>query len=164
MGKRRQEPGRLLRGKLFHKFIQEEWLATASGDLKPEWVVDQINGSKGRVDVFIDEATDGFVSVVEVKNTDWDKIADGNVRRNVRRQVRQIWRYIDSQLELRGLSVCAGIIFPTLPRDKSKLALIEAMFDQEGIQVVWHDEPIEAVRARMRQKDQERRQVEPPGS
>lgn len=151
MGKRR-EPVALKRGKRFHKLIQEEWLATAEGNPHPEHTVDQVDGRKGRVDIYIDEIGDNFVTVVEVKATDWDRIKIANVRRNVRRQVRQVWRYIESQLELRSISVCAGIIFPRLPRDPARTELVESLFEEEGIQVVWHDESMGDVRARMRQK------------
>ena len=150
-GKRR-EPEALRRGKRFHKLVQQEWLATADGKPHPERTVRQVSGRKGRVDILVDEIGEGLVSVVEIKATDWDRMKTKNIRRNVRRQVRQIWRYVGSQLELRGLSVCPGIIFPKLPVDPARVELIEAMFEEEGIQVVWHDESIEDLRERKRQE------------
>jgi hypothetical protein len=155
MNEKRREPSNLWRGKQFHKLIQEEWLATSEGNPQPERTVDRVNGRKGRVDLFVDEIGKDFVSVVEIKTTDWDRIKDSNVRRNVKRQARQVWRYIQCQLELRNLSVCAGIIFPKLPINLALGERIESMFEEEGIQVVWHNESIDNVRERMRQKAQQ---------
>jgi len=60
------------------------------------------------------------------------------------------WSFIESQVlggeyvELgEGKDVCPGIIFPKRPVDKVRMAMIEAMFEEEGIAVVWHDESIE---------------------
>ena len=82
-------------------------------------------------------------------------MAEKNVRRNVRRQVRQIWGYIESQILNgehveggEGKDVCPGIIFPKRPRDKERMKLIEDMFEEEGIPVVWHDESIEERKGR----------------
>ena len=152
MNRKRLEPAVLRRGKRFHKLIQAEWLATAEGSLHPERTVDQTDGRRGRVDILVDEIGDDLLSVVEVKSTDWDNVRDANVRRNVRRQIRQVWRYVDSQLAMRNMSVCAGVIFPRLPRDPARTELVESMFEEEGIQVVWHNESIGEVRERMRRK------------
>lgn len=87
---------------------------------------------------------------MEVKATDWDKIKKKNIRRNILRQIRQIWSYIESQILKgeyveggEGKSVCPGIIFPRRPKNKERMELIEQMFYEEGIPVVWHDETIE---------------------
>ena len=83
----------------------------------------------------------GFVSVAEIKNTDWDRMTERAVKRNVRRQGKQIWDYIDSQLAEKR-EVCTGVIFGHMPKDAERMKLIEAMFEEEGIPVVWHDETI----------------------
>ena len=150
---RRTEPADLRRGKRFHKRIQEEWLATAKdGTPRPERHIKRLSGKAGRVDILVEELGDDLVSVVEIKATDWDRIADKNVVRNVRRQIRQVWSYVEAQLELEGLQVCPGVIFPKLPRDPARLELIESLFNEEGIQVVWHDETVEHLRQRMASK------------
>jgi hypothetical protein len=142
------EPSQLRRGKAFHKLIQQEWEQEAEGDVKSERHVRKPNGRKGRIDVFVnDDDPDSSIAIVEVKATDWDKIKKQNIRCNVRCQIRQIWSYIESQI-LNGQyvkdgehkDVCPGIIFPKLPRSKERLELIEQMFEEEGIAVVWHDE------------------------
>jgi len=155
MGK---EPERLRRGKAFHRLIQDEWAKEAEGEVKAERHIIKPNGRRGRVDVFVgDDDPDGVVAIVEVKATDWDRIKESNLRRNARRQIRQIWSYIESQIlggkyaaSGEGKDVCPGIIFPRRPRNPARLATIEAMFEQEGIAVVWHDESLEECKARNR--------------
>jgi len=145
------EPSQLRRGKAFHKLIQQEWEREAEGEVKSERHIRKPNGRKGRVDVFVnDNDPQSSIAIVEVKATGWDKIKKKNVRRNVRRQIRQIWSYIESQIlngqyviDGEGKDVCPGIIFPRRPKDKERMELIENMFEEEGIPVVWHDETIE---------------------
>jgi len=109
------------------------------------------SGRRGRVDVFVsDDDPKGSVAIVEIKATDWDRIKDCNIRRNVRRQINQIWSYIESQIIKgqyvpggEGKDVCPGVIFPRRPKDKERMNRIEAMFIEEGISVVWHDVTME---------------------
>jgi hypothetical protein len=105
------------------------------------------SGHKGRIDVHVDlENAHVGVGVVEIKATAWDEMTEAAVRRNVRRQSRQIWTYIESQLA-NDHSVSPGVIFPTRPSD-ARLRLVEALFDREGVAVVWDDETIEERKAR----------------
>lgn len=150
------EPSQLRRGRAFHKLIQDEWHKEAEGSVEHEKHINKPNGRKGRVDVFVnDDDPKSPVAIVEIKATDWDKIAKKNLRRNVRRQIRQIWSYIESQILNgkhvaggEGKDVCPGIIFPKRPKDKEKLELIERLFEEEGIPVAWHDETKEERKAR----------------
>ena len=75
-----------------------------------------------------------------------------NLKLNARNQVRQIWSYIESQLEGFGKDeakdVCPGDIFPKQPKGPIRLKLIEELFNEEGIQVVWQDESIDERKAR----------------
>ena len=102
---------------------------------------------KGRIDIFVDDDGDKLVAVAEVKSSDWDKMTDSAVRRNVRRQIKQIWDYIESQLNVKK-DVSPGIIFPKRPKDKERMRLIEELLEEEGIPVVWQDETIEERKAR----------------
>lgn len=142
-----KEASSLRQGKTFHKKMQAEWLATAEGKILIENVITKSTGRKGRIDIFVDDDGDKLVAVVEVKNSNWDKMTEKAVSRNVRRQVKQIWDYIDSQLA-RVKEVSPGIIFPHRPKDKARMELIEHMFEQEGIPVVWQDETIQERKAR----------------
>jgi hypothetical protein len=147
--KQSKEPESLKRGKRFHKLIQEEWLRTSiDGTPRPERSIKKASGKKGRVDILVEELGDGFVSIIEIKTSDWDIMTEKNVMRNVRRQIRQVWGYVNSQLDVYGRQVCPGIIFPKLPKDTERLNLIESMFNSEGIQVVWHDETMDQLKRR----------------
>ncbi len=146
------EPEQLKRGKSFHKTIQKEWLETAKdGTPSRERMIKKLNGRNGRVDILVEELGD-FVSIIEIKATDWDRMTDRNVRRNARRQIRQIWGYISAALDLQGQQVCPGIIFPALPKDRERLARIERLFNGEGIQVVWRHESMEHLMSNLRSK------------
>jgi hypothetical protein len=85
--------------------------------------------------------------VIEVKETDWDRMTPAAVRRNVRRQIRQIWDYIESQ-RAEGKEISPGVVFPRRPADMERLHLIERMFEDELIAVVWNDESVQERKAR----------------
>ena len=135
---RAPEPRRLRRGKAFHRKIQAEWEEDAEGEVTTEKAVTKPGGRRGRMDVYA--ASDGkLVAVAEIKASDWDRITLRALRRNVRRQIRQIWQYIDSQLAA-GQEVSPGVIFRARPTDPQRVELIERLFEEEGIPVVWDDE------------------------
>jgi len=145
-----KEPERLRRGKAFHKKIQKEWLETAQGKVLPEKTIRRLSKRRGRIDIFVDDdSNENHVAVVEIKASDWNRMKHKAVRRNAMRQVRQIWSYIDAQLELEGKEVSPGIIFPARPSDPEKLKVIEHIFNEWGIQIVWHDETIGELKERM---------------
>lgn len=154
--KKTNEPTQLRRGKAFHRLIQAEWEKEAEGEITSEKYIVKPNGRRGRIDVFVnDDDPKSSIAIVEVKATNWDKIAEKNVRRNIRRQIRQIWSYIESQIidgkyvaDGEGKDVCPGIIFPKRPKNKKRMELIESLFIEEGIPVVWYDESIAEVKAR----------------
>lgn len=155
-GKRRPEPDPLKRGKAFHLKIQAEWESEAEGDVFSErWVIKK-TGRKGRVDVFVnDDDPDGCTAIVEIKASEWDRMTDQAVKRNIRRQIRQVWGYIETQIDGEDYvstgehkSVSPGILFPIRPKDAARLEMIERQFVAEGIVVVWHDETIEECRRR----------------
>ena len=141
------EPCQLKRGKAFHRKMQADWLSTAEGRILIEKAITKPSGRKGRIDIFVDDDGNKLVAVAEVKASDWDKMTESAVRRNVRRQIKQIWDYIDSQLSEKK-EVSPGIIFPHHPKDKARMKQIEDMFEQEGIPVVWQNETIEERKAR----------------
>ena len=79
--------------------------------------------------------------MIEIKNSDWDRMIEKNVRRNVKRQARQIWSYLESDL-LEGKTICPGVIFPKKPIKPGRLEMVEELFMKEFIPVVWQDESI----------------------
>ncbi|MFC1712172.1 hypothetical protein ACFL6S_00820 [Candidatus Poribacteria bacterium] len=140
---------RLRRGRDFHKKIQEDWCENAEGDVRIEEWTTKPSGRKGRMDVFVgtSETDERLVAIAEIKASDWDAMTPSAVRRNVRRQIRQIWSYITPQLESRK-DVSPGIIFEKRPKDPDRMKLIEELFLEDGIPVVWDDESIEELKAR----------------
>ena len=136
-----KEPKCLKIGKEFHKKIQKDWLDTAEGEVEAEKQMIKQNGRKGRMDVFI-KIEETYVSIAEMKTSDWDAMTIKSLHRNVRRQIRQIWIYIDSQLKEKR-DVTPGIIFSNRPKKNGRLDLIEQLFGEEGITVVWDDESTE---------------------
>lgn len=142
----RPEPEILRRGKDFHRAVQDDWMRTAQGEVAVEKGVKRPSGRRGRIDILTGSNT-GSVGVAEVKATDWDRMAEPSLRRNVARQARQIWGYIESQLA-QDKEVSPGIIFPTRPQSMERLDLIEALFEEHGIAVVWNDESTDERRAR----------------
>jgi hypothetical protein len=137
---KRQEPELLRRGKAFHRKDQASWHEEAEGDVFSEKGVSKPSGRKGRIDVFVEAGE--TKALVEIKATDWDRMTEAAVRRNIRRQARQVWSYIDGQPNDAD-GVCPGIVFPKRPRDKVRMNFIEEMFLDEGIPVVWEDETVE---------------------
>lgn len=146
-GRSNEEPKQLRLGKAFHKETQADWINTAEGQVLTEKAIIKPTGRKGRIDIFVSDAGDKMVAVAEVKASDWDKMTDSAVQRNVKRQIKQIWDYIDSQLA-KQKDVSPGVIFPERPKDKTRMRLIEDMFEEKGIPVVWQDESIEERKAR----------------
>lgn len=146
MSSKKGEPKTLRQGKEFHKKIQKEWLDSAEGIVKPEKGITKPSGQKGRIDIFV-KSDEKLVAIAEIKDSNWDIMNTDAVRRNVKRQARQILNYIDSQLES-GKEVSPGIIFPKRPKNNDRMNLIEQLFEEEGISVVWMDESIAERKAR----------------
>ena len=144
-----KEPQQLRQGKAFHAKVQADWEEHAEGDVTSEKGVTKPSGQKGRIDVHANSGD--LVGVVEIKASDWDRMTPRAVRRNVRRQIRQIWDYIQSQLAERK-DVSPGVIFPHRPKDAKRMKLIEDLFLEEGIPVVWEDETVEERAARPQSK------------
>ena len=142
----KNEPKRLRQGKEVHEKIQKEWHESAEGSIESEKTMTKPSGRKGRMDIFV-TSDETLVAITEIKRSDWHAMTLTAVRRNVRRQAHQIWDYIESQLEL-GKDVSPGVIFPKLPKDTDRMKLIEQLFNEEGITVVWENETITKRKAR----------------
>lgn len=82
------EPEALLRGKAFHRRVQREWageienatVRSEHGILLGPIPETRTHERRGRIDIFVD-LIDDFVSVVELKSTDWDRIGIPNRQR-----------------------------------------------------------------------------------
>jgi hypothetical protein len=140
----RREPEILRRGKAFHRRVQSDWERTAKdGVVRSEHTItlgpDAVRVEKGRLDLFVEELGD-FVSVVEIKSTDWDRVKPANRRRLAASHRRQIWRYIETFIGREHVDVCAGVIYPSPPRTPGLRREIEELLNDYGLQVVWYDE------------------------
>lgn len=139
------EPEQLLRGKEFHRLVQSDWAGTVEGAItQPEHTV-RLEGlpmkgnrvRRGRIDIFIDEIDD-FVSVVEIKATDWDIVKPANRRKLLASHKRQVYRYIDKYLDVDKINVCAGIIYPQSPKRFGLKEEIETYLNDCALQVIWY--------------------------
>lgn len=122
--------------------MQDKWKETAEGIISSEEPIIKPSGRPGRIDVYVkdDDKKDNLVAVVELKASDWDSMTLKAVKRNARRYVKQIWDYIDSK-ENMVKAVSPGIIFQRSPKDPNRKELIENIFNDNLISVVWDDEP-----------------------
>jgi len=144
MTSKKSEPKQLIKGKKFHKKLQKDWQKTTKS--KSEKQIKKPSGQRGRIDIYVEDE-ENLVAVVEIKASDWDRMSEKNLRRNINRQIKQIWDYIESQLE-QGKDVSPGIIFPERPKNPERMKYIEKLFEENGIPVVWEDETIEERKAR----------------
>lgn len=129
---------RVERGKAYHFELQEDFKATSEGVVTAERVCRLLSGKIGRIDIHV-QVDDEMVAVVEFKKTDWDRMAPHRVRPNVRRHIRQVWRYIEALLE-EGMEVCPSLVYSTPPTNAKHRELIETLCADECLTVVFADE------------------------
>lgn len=89
--------------------------------------------------MFVDDTGD-YVSVVEIKATDWDRIKPANITRNLGSHARQVWNYVEKYHIGDGIDVCAGVIYPTAPTVSGSKDRVEDYLYDRGIAVVWYDD------------------------
>jgi hypothetical protein len=91
------------------------------------------------MDIFVHESGD-YVTVVEIKATDWDRVLARNRRRLLGAHRRQVWRYIEKFIDGDHLNVCSGIIYPAAPVTAGLREEVETYLNDCGLQVVWFDD------------------------
>jgi len=139
------EPVQFSLGKLFHTRVQKDWTGLIEGKtVRPEHAIGFIAaGSKhtrrGRIDIFVDQLED-FVTVVEIKSTDWDKIKETNIVKLLGSHRRQLFHYVDKFLITEQTNVCAAIIYPKAPSRTGLKEKIEEYFNDHAFPVVWYDD------------------------
>ncbi len=140
----RAEPIALRRGKWFERIVKADWRLGAEGDvLHEEAITLSLRAAKhgkkrrGRMDMFIDE-TSGYVTIVEIKATDWDRVK--RVTRLLGSHRRQVWKYID-EFDVGRVNICPGLIYPTAPKQEGLKDRIEEYLNGWGLQVVWFYDP-----------------------
>lgn len=139
------EPKLLKAGKEFHKKVQRDWELTAKdGKVYSEHTVllvpnKSTHKKHGRLDIFVDNVGD-FVSVIEIKSTDWDAVKPKNRKKLLGSHIRQVWHYIDRYIDLEKVDVCPGIIYKSPPSTPGLRKDIEEYLNERGLQVVWYEE------------------------
>lgn len=138
------EPERLRAGKDFQRIVQEDFrLHSRDGRVRPERSLKLTHGvtrrRTGRMDILIDDLGD-FVTVLEIKATDWDRIKPKNVTRNLYRHQRQLLTYVDQYVEGEGITVVLGMIYPRPPRKEGLRQRVEEYLMEYGIPTYWYSE------------------------
>jgi hypothetical protein len=140
------EPEILKRGKKFQRIVQQDFANNTKDGiaLREETIsfkaLNEIKQKSGRMDILITELGD-FVTILEIKATDWDRIDSKNVKRNLYRHQKQLFNYVDKYLNIDKLDVCLGIIYPKPPRKKRLRQVIEKYLeDNYGVPAYWYNE------------------------
>jgi hypothetical protein len=141
------EPSILKLGKQFQTIVQSDFkLNNKSGNLCIEESlsfekVDSIKQRSGRMDIFVFEDSDDYVTIYEIKATDWDKIKEDNIKRNLYRHSKQLFNYIDKYMVVDEKSVCHGVIYPAPPKRQGLREKIEEWaMDLYSFPVYWYNE------------------------
>jgi hypothetical protein len=133
-----QEPPRLVEGKGFHAELQDNFIRTSEGTVTRERPIRTPSGRLGRIDIHI-VAGDDLDAVVEFKRSNWDAMAPHRIGPNIRRYIRQVWRYIEAVME-EGKDVSPGIVFANKPKDPDLKRRIEKAFEDDCITIIWDDD------------------------
>jgi hypothetical protein len=141
------EPEILRRGNQFHREVQAAWAGEIAGaPIHAEHGLFLHHGShptvhqrRGRIDLFIDQLDD-FVSIIEIKSTDWDTISAKNRRKLLGAHCRQVLRYVDEYLTHDRENVCAAILYPHAPANNDIQTAVEDYLNDQGLQVAWYHE------------------------
>ena len=133
---------RVKRGRRFEGWERSKWNGPGHEAVETEaptaW-----KGRRGRIDLRLVDEEDGHSVVVETKATDWDRMSAHRVRPNALRHARQLWRYIDAELESR--QVLPALVYPTEPNTPGRKEEIEAILHERSIQVVWRELDLDAL-------------------
>lgn len=131
---------RIRAGRAFEKAERREWLPSSCGD--PDDARFEaptvLAHKRGRIDVRLQWK--GLVVLIELKATSWDRMKAHRVRPNALRHLRQLYRYVDGELERDTEGICHGIVYERAPRSQKRRKLLEALFHEHRVQLVWRHE------------------------
>lgn len=92
------------------------------------------------MDILVTELGD-FVTILEIKATDWDRIKPKNVAKNLYCHQKQLFNYVDKYVEIDKLDVCLDIIYPKPPKKKGLREFIERRLEEKySVPAYWYDE------------------------
>jgi hypothetical protein len=143
--RRKREPHRLRRGKKWHGQVEAEWKKVPGA--RTEKTIEDMSGHRRRIDILVDEGSD-WVTVIEAKRTDWDRLKRRRVRPNALRHARQIWIYVEKFVDGEGRDVCPGVIYDKVPGTPGRVDEVESILGERAVQVVWRSESMAALRKR----------------
>lgn len=127
---------RVKRGRRFEIWERSRWTGPDHEGVETEaptaW-----QGKRGRIDLRLVDDEEGHSVVVETKATNWDRMAPHRVRPNALRHARQLWRYINA--ELQGGPVLPALVYPVEPETSGRKEEVEAILHERYIQVVWRE-------------------------
>ena len=83
--------------------------------------------------------------IIEIKATDWDKIPQAGIMRNLRRHLRQLQAYLDTAVEEMETGewpggIVGALLYPAGPASGATRQAIEDIAGGEGIMVTWYEE------------------------
>jgi len=137
---------RLTAGQAFHQTVQPAFLTGltgASGFKERQWRL--IKGGRGHVDLAVEvDGEEQMLVIIEIKGTDWDATPANRVVRNLRRHLHQLQAYLDTAIEEMETGQWEGIVgallYPARPASAKTLATVDALADEQAIQVIWYHE------------------------
>lgn len=141
------EPEQLRRGKIFQREVQADFQTNSKGGVLtieqhvPFDDIKAIKQKRGRMDIFVYEDTDDFVTIIEIKATDWDRIKEKNIKRNLYRHHKQLFNYIDKFMKVDKKDVCHAVIYPAPPiREGLRDYIEKCAMDMYSFPVYWYSE------------------------
>ena len=142
-----QEPKRLREGKDFHSRVQKEWLTETFGAARPERRTNEGDPledgrHRGRMDVRMFDPEEPMAFVIELKDSDFDRMTDRRVRPNVARNRLQVSRYGEAVQANSGNGiefVCLAIVYSREPSDPDRRDWIERYLSDYMTACFWHD-------------------------
>jgi hypothetical protein len=131
----------------FHRTVQTQFVADLVGAVaSAERTIRLFNGRTGRVDLLVvTVGSERMAVIVEVKNTDWDKLRLERIRPNLRSHLRLLQNYLDTAASQIGEpdawdSAAGVLIYPRRPADANLVELITRTVESVALMLVWHDE------------------------
>jgi hypothetical protein len=133
---------RVSRGRRFEEWERSKWDKPEHADVEVE-ASSSWRGKRGRVDLRLIDTEEGHTVLAEIKASNWDRMAPHRIRPNVLRHARQIWRYIEAELE--NQPVLPALVYPNEPATPGRKEEIESILHERLIQVVWRELDIDAL-------------------
>jgi hypothetical protein len=119
-----------------HREYRRDWVGENTSF---EVHLQDLKGRRRRIDILIDDPRSDFVSVIEVKNSDWDAMAEHRIRPNALRHASQLWTYMEPFIDLKNRNVCLGIVYPHAPRTPGRKERVEEILNEKFVMVSWED-------------------------